>query len=412
MKNVIIGNSAAGVSAAETIRNIDKDASITIISDEKHGFYSRCLLTYYLSGEISKKMLFIRPDDFFDKLNINFMPSMRAVKIANGVVILEDGSDVQYDKLLVATGASANRIDIPGSDADGLFCMRDLNDLTAIDSRLGGVKAAVVIGGGLVGIKTACSLAKRGIKITVLIASGTVLSQMIDANSGNMVKAVLEKNNLKIKTGVTPKEIIKKSGKLAGISLDNGETIDCQIAIMGKGVEPNTGLVKGLKIQVNSGIVVDNRMETAIKGIYAAGDVAETMDIALQSSRVNAIWPCAVEQGRIAGANMAGKIRQYPGSLRMNSISSFGLDVIALGIVDPKDDKYEIFTPKDNIEQNIYQKLILKDDILCGAILVNDIKQAGFYNSLIKKRMKITKFKKDLINSANMYGSRYNLIKP
>ena len=398
MKNVIIGNSAAGVSAAETIRKIDKDASITIISDEKHGFYSRCLLTYYLSGEINKKMLFIRPDDFFDKLNINFMPCRRAVKIVNGVVILEDGGDIQYDKLLIATGASANRIDIPGSDADGLFCMRDLNDLTAIDSRLSGVKAAVVIGGGLVGIKTACALAKRGIRVTVLIASNTVLSQMIDSNSGNIVRAVLEENNLKIKTGVTPKEIIKKSGKLAGISLNNGETIDCQIAIMGKGVEPNTGLAKGLKIQVNSGIVVDNRMETAIKGIYAAGDVAETMDIALQSSSVNAIWPCAVEQGRIAGANMAGKIRQYPGSLRMNSISSFGLDVIALGIVDPKDDEYEIFTPKHNIEQNIYQKLILKDDILCGAILVNDIKQAGFYNSLIKKKMKITKFKKDLIN--------------
>lgn len=398
MKNVIIGNSAAGVSAAETIRNIDKDASITIISDEKHGFYSRCLLTYYLSGKIDKEMLFIRPGDFFDKLNISFMPQKRAVKIANGAVMLEDGSDVEYDKLLIATGASANRIDIPGSDADGLFCMRNFDDLAAIDSRISDAKAAAVIGGGLVGIKTACALAERGIKVTVLIASNHVLSQMIDQNAGDIVRSVLEKNNLEIKTGALPKKIVKKSGKLAGIKLNNGETIDCQIAIMGKGVLPNTELVKDLKIRVNAGIVVDNIMQTAIEGVYAAGDVAETMDIALQSSRINAIWPCAVEQGRIAGANMAGRMKEYPGSLRMNSISSFGLDVITLGIVDPEDSGYEIFTPKHDTVQNLYQKLILKDDILCGAILVNDIKQAGFYNSLIKKRMKITKYKDDLIN--------------
>lgn len=397
MRNVIIGNSAAGVSAAEAIRSIDKDASITIISDEKYGFYSRCLLTYYLSGQIDKEKLFIRPGDFFEKLNIIFKPQKRAQKITNESVILEDGSSVEYDNLLIATGASANTIDIPGADVDDMFCMRSYDDLIAINLRLGDAKSVAVVGGGLVGIKTACALAEKGIKVTVLIASNHVLSQMIDQNAGNIVRSILEDNNLKIITGVTPQEIIKKSQKVAGISLSNGEIIDCQLIIVGKGVEPNTDLVKDLKIGVKTGIVVDNKMQTGIKGIYAAGDVAETMDIALQSSRVNAIWPCAVEQGRIAGTNMAGQIRQYHGSLRMNSISSFGLDVITLGIVDPEDDGFEIFIPKYNIKQNIYHKLILKDDILYGAILVNDIKQAGFYNSLIKKRMKITKYKSDLL---------------
>ena len=248
MKNVIIGNSAAGVSAAETIRKIDKDSSITIISDEKHGFYSRCLLTYYLSGEIDQKKLFIRPDNFFDKLKINFIPSRRAVKITNSAVMLEDGSNIKYGNLLIATGASAKTIDVPGSHADGLFCMRDLNDLTAIASRLKTTKAAAVIGGGLVGIKTACALAKRGIKVTVLISSDRVCSQMIDQNAGHIVMSVLKKNNLEIKTGVLPEKIIIKSGKLTGIRLNNNEIIECQLAITGKGVEPNTELAKDLKI--------------------------------------------------------------------------------------------------------------------------------------------------------------------
>ena len=409
MNYVIIGGSAAGVTAAETIRKNNKKSSITLISDEAFGLYSRCLLTYFIAGSIDESKLCFKDKDFYKDNNMKTYLGKKAVSIdaKKKSVSLENGTKVSYDKLLLATGATPKSVDIPGVEKIGVFTIRKINDAHAIMELLGKVKKIAVLGGGLIGLRDAYALRQREKEVVVVVKSPQVLSQMVDTDAARIIASLLEKNGIEIMTDVTAKEILGKE-HVKGILLDNGRKLECQLVIIGKGVKPNTELAGKCGIKVENGIVVDKFLQTSDKNIFAAGDVAETYDIARDTKRINALWPCAVEQGEIAGLNMLGKGVIYDGSLSMNSIDFFGLGCISMGITKPKEKEYEIIS---RTGESLYKKFVLKENRIIGMVLVGDIRPAGIISALIKNKIDVSGIKHILLNDNFDYAKIMPLVK-
>lgn len=397
MQYVIIGGSAAGINAIEAIRSIDTKKKITLISDEEHSLYSRCLITYYLAGAISEEKLRYRPEDFFKRHKVEAILGATVEKVIaeNKKIKLSNQKIISFDKLLIATGASPKMLDIPGRDKQGIFGIRTIKDILGIKGLLDRVKSVAVLGGGLIGLRTAYALNACGKEVKVVIKSNRVLSQMLDEGAAALVQKRIEEEGIQVMTALAAKEIL--GGKnVEGIALDNGDRLDCQLVIVGKGVSPNIDLVDPKGIKLDGGILVNDYLETSAPDIYAAGDCAQSKDLLTSESTINALWPCAAEQGKIAGLNMAGKKEKYKGSMAMNSVEFFGLPTISLGIARPRGEGYEILV-KEVKNKNQYRKVVLKDNRIVGVILVNNIDKAGIFGSLMQRGVDISSIRSWLL---------------
>jgi len=411
MQYVIIGSSAAGISAVEAIRFKDKDSKIIVISDEKKPLYSRCLISYLLAGTIDEKKIWYRKDSFFKNNKVNALLGIKAVEInaKKKEILLDNKEKVKFDRLLIATGASPKLENIPGIDKSGVFPFRTIEHAIAIQAMLDKVKSVAVLGGGLIGLRAAYALKTRGKDVSVFVKSGSVLSQIVDKDAAGLMRRRIEEKGIKIFTGVAAKEITGDRS-VKGVALDNGSKHGCELVIIGKGVSPNIEIARDSGIETNRGIMANSSLKTSVENIFAAGDVSEVNDIALGESSINAIWPAACEQGRIAGLNMAGETQIYEGSLAMNSIEFFGLPVISVGITRPKSDAYEEIVKKDTA-RNIYKKVVLKDGIIAGVIFVNSIENIGVIGALIKNKTDITGIKDIILEDYFDYGKIIPLIK-
>ena len=298
----------------------------------------------------------------------------------------EDGKEHPFDKLLIATGSSPKTLDIPGKDKKGVIVMRYIEHAQEIVNRLEEIKTVCVLGGGLIGLRTGYALSLRGVKVKIVVKSSQVLSQMLDKESAEMIQGVMREHGIDIRTGRDAIEIVGKES-VEGVILDNGERINCQLVVIGKGVQPNVDFISSTPIKVNEGIVADETMRTNLPDVYVAGDVAETYDLSTGKTGVNAIWPCAFEQGRVAGLNMAGKKAKYGGSFRMNSLDFYGLPVISMGVTRPDGNGFQQVQKKT---KNTYRKLVLKDGHIIGAILVGHVQKAGIFTTLLKKRINVS----------------------
>jgi NAD(P)H-nitrite reductase large subunit len=390
MRYIIIGGSAAGVSAIEAIRALDRTSEIDLFTDEELPLYSRVLLTYYIAGVIPKEELHFRPLEFFEQFNVtpHLAKRVETVSTDSKSIQTEDGENHRFDKLLIATGSAPKVLDIPGVDNEGVYGLRNMGHAQKIIERSEKTDTVSILGGGLIGLRDGYALAARGMKVKMIVKSNRVLSQMLDEESSAMVQERLEEHGIEVRTGRDAIEILGK-GDVEGIVLDNGEKIACQMVIVGKGVNPNVGLVSGSNIKIQEGIVADEHMMTSVPDIYVAGDVAETYDITLGKTAMNAIWPCAFEQGRIAGLNMAGQEARYVGSFRMNSLDIYGLPAVSMGITRPAGDGLEEVTRKTH---NTYRKLVLEDGRIVGAILVGQIQKAGLLSTLLRKKVKVSDY--------------------
>ncbi len=390
MTHLIIGNGIAGTSAAEAIRELDIHTPIVMVSDEKTIPYSRPMISQVLDGSQTAERLPIRDPDFYEKLNITPQLGQRVSRldVAKRQVILEDGSTQAFDRLLVASGADARPLRAKGTGLDNIFYMRTREDVTRQLAALPDARKALVLGGGLVGFKAAYGLLRRGIAVTMLITSGYPLSQQVDPVAGEMILAQLRSRGLKVRVGVSV-SAFEGDGKVSAAVIDNGERLDCDMVIIGKGVMPSLGFVPGNRIQIDLGIVVDDHLQSSERGIFAAGDAAECTDIARRSPWVNAIWPEAAAQGRIAGLNMAGRPVRYSGSLGRNVMRVYDLDVMTLGLANPDHkNEYRVFRT-GGAEQGYYRSLVFREQTLVGAILINRIEQGGVLRALIENKVRI-----------------------
>jgi len=417
---VIIGNSAAGINAAEAIRKQDKKTKIIIISDEKHFGYCRCLISYMLAGDLKEEDLIIRSEQFYADLDIQLLRGKKAEKVnpKKNCVILEDKTKIDYDSLIIAAGAHPKMPEnLKGVNKHGVFGFRTIENVKDILELIPISRTACVLGGGLIGLKAAYGLNKRGLEVKVIVRSNRVLSQMLDEQGAEFFKTRFTENGMDVVLGTEAVEIVG-NGDVKAIKLASGKVVGCGIVIIGKGVSPNIKIVKETDIKVDKGIVTDDYMRTNIPNIFAAGDIAQTYDMVWQSLDINALWPVAVEQGKLAGYNAVlslegkqDKMTKYAGSIGMNAIEFFDLPVISMGIIrKPKDATgYEELTVVDKAS-NVYKKVMLKDNQVVGFSGIGKINNSGVYLKLIKEKVDITRCKDDLLSEQFGYALIRDLI--
>ncbi|MBL0712082.1 MAG: NAD(P)/FAD-dependent oxidoreductase [Desulfosarcina sp.] len=405
MRYVIIGNGIAGVCAAEAIRSLDPRGELTMIGDETFPPYSRPMISYVLDGSQPHGKLPIRSDRFYDELNITPRLGQRAgaIDVDNQQVQLEDGTRVDYDRLLIASGADPRPLKAEGLDLKNLFYMRTQDHVKQQVAALDGARRAVVLGGGLVGFKAAYGLLKRGLSVTMLITSGYPLSMQVDETAGHMILDELVRHGLKVEVGISV-YAFEGNGSVQAAVTDAGTRLPCDMVIIGKGVLPARTFVPGNRIDLDLGVVVDEHLQTSASGIFAAGDAAESLDIARNCRWVNALWPEAANQGRVAGLNMAGRPVAYPGSLSRNVMRVFDLDVLTVGHANPPPDAGCRVVRTGGPDRKYYRRLVLKDETLVGAVMINRIEQGGVLRSLIENRIPIRRPPEVLASAGFNFG--------
>jgi nitrite reductase (NADH) large subunit len=401
---LIIGNSAGGIGAAEAIREVDKTNSITIVSDEPYPAYSRPLISKYLTGERGIEGMLFRPADFYSRNVIDLLLDRKvdSLKLDRRIAQLEDGGQIVWKKLLVATGGVPIVPNMKGADKKGVFTFLTIKDAIAIDEFVENGSQALVIGGGLIGISVTEALTKRGITVTVVEMKDRVLNTILDEPASAIVEETLKQAGVRVVTNRTVAEVTGEEF-VDGAILDNGEKITCDLVIIAIGVLPRTELVSSTEIKLSRGIVVDRYMATSYPDVYACGDAAEAYDFVYGANRLTPVWPNAYIGGRVAGFNMAGTRIEYRGGTAMNSLKYLGLDIATAGVVVSPDDRHwEIVSRRSN---GAYQKIVIDDGFVMGMVFVKDIEKSGMIFSLMRDRVNVSNFKQALL--ADDFGLAY-----
>lgn len=406
MRYVIVGNSAAAVGAIEGIREGDRNNPIIVVSDEPYHVYSRPLISYLLGKIVDEGHMYYRSPDFYERNGVEPKLGVKVMEIRpqEQVVVLEGGEKLTYDRLLLATGGKPFVPDVPGVGLEGIFTFTRWQDARRLEQYIEqhAVKSTVVVGAGLIGLKTTEALMALSINVTMVELADRILSVSFDQTASRLAEAILLKEGVNIKTNTSVKEIVGRDGRVAHAVLQNGETVSCDMLVFAIGVRPNTEMIpKEAGIEINRGIVVDRYMRTTAPYVFAAGDCVETQDLLLGAPRPIAIWPNAYQQGYVAGTNMAGGEKTYPGGFPMNSVEICGVPTISVGLTDPRDNP-DLYETLDYIDRNalVYKKLVLRDNRLVGAIFVGNIERAGIYTGLIRDRLDVSAFKNHLLSGS------------
>lgn len=403
-KYLIVGNSAGGIGAAEAIRETDEAGSLIIVSDEPYPAYSRPLISKFLAGERTLDGMLFRPTEFYDQNSIDprFDRKVKGVEPHSCTVELDDGEVIAWERLLLATGSRPVLPRIRGIDKKGVFTFTTIDDAKELDEFLDNASKAVVVGGGLIGISVAEALVKRNVEVTIVEMMDRVLSTILDAHASSMVAEALRQAGARIMVRQAVAEILGSSS-VEGVIFDNGERLSCDLAVIAAGVAPRLELAQGAGIRTNRGVIVDRNMTTSHPRVYSCGDAAEVYDFAREASRIIPIWPNAYIGGRIAGYNMVGTAAEYAGSTTMSSLNYFKMDIAAAGVTTaPANSRYEVMSRQTD---GSYRKVVLKDDLVVGMVLVGAIEKSGIFLSLIRDRVNVSDFKEALL--AEDFGLAY-----
>ena len=376
MKYVIIGNSAAGIACVEGIRSADAEGEITIVSDEPFAAYGRPLISYYLLGATDRQRMLYRPADFYEKNKVRTLLGARAEKIdpAAQKIVLRGGEEIPYDRLLVATGSRPFEPPMEGIEGvKNKFSFMTLQDALSLEKVLSKRKNVLIIGAGLIGLKCLEGILERVKSVSVVDMAGRILPSILDDAGAAVVRRELEGKGAKF---YLSDSVAKFDGGTA--HLKSGKEISFDILVVAVGVRPNTELVKDAGGEVSRGVVTDEKQQTSLKNVYAAGDCAESFDITSGARKVLALLPNAYRQGYTAGVNMAGGEAAFADAMPLNAIGFFGSHVLTAGSYEG-----ESFV---QAEGDVYRKFFCKDGVLKGFILVNSPERAGIYTSLIRNK--------------------------
>jgi len=374
--NVIIGGGPAATNAIETLRQLEETPSeITLISDEVA--HSRMAIPYWLSGQIPREQTHTGDDAYFERLNVQTKFGVRvdAIDAAAKTVTTNDGQSVSYDQLLLATGSTPMKLPVEGGDLPGVTPKWNLRDVERGLEILEGKKnpKVVLVGAGFIGFIILSSLYKRGCDLTVVERESNVLPRMLSSHSAQFVERWLEQKKVKVHTETSVTGITEASDGSKRVATTSGE-IEADLVVVAVGVNPNTqlGIAAGLK--TDHGILVNANMQTSDLAIFAAGDCAQGPSLLGGDAEVHAIHPTAVDHGRVAGANMAGKSVSYPGSLSMNVLDVCGLQCVSYGHWnDTSAESFEISSEATNV----YRNLLWSGDKISGAMFVGQANNVG-----------------------------------
>lgn len=376
MEYTIIGGGIAAYAALKAIRDLDQHSRVTVVSEEQHCFYYRPMTPLVVKGDRERdEILYAGELPDFHTIHdraTGLDPVARTITLAHG-------APLAYERLLIATGSSPVIPPIKGLTKDNVYLLRTLAEAEKLREGAKAAKRAVIIGGGLVGIKKAVALHRSGLAVTVIEQQEEILLPRLDREGAAMVAEKLRREGITILTGAGVVEI-DELGRM--VTLDSGAILDTDLVCVAVGVRPNLGWLTGSGLAIEQGLVVDQRLRTSSEQIYAAGDVVQTRDLVTGKSIVSALWTNAVAMGRTAGLNMAGGKMDYPGSLEvMNATEIEQLAMISVGDINPVGDGYEIATRR---RPDSYRKLVFRNEALVGAVFLGDIENAGVYTALIK----------------------------
>jgi nitrite reductase (NADH) large subunit len=389
---VIVGNGVAGVTAASILKEKNPEMRVSIYTDENSNYYPRPRLYEVLSGEAEPQDVTMFPAEWYTKKGITVHLGKKASNIdtKQKTLLLDDQSQVSYDKLLLANGGHSFVPPIKGAEKKGTFTLRTIQDAITIKEFATKTNKAVVIGGGLLGLEFASSLRKLGQQVTVVELFPRLLPRQLDADGATILKKRIESFDINIVLGAKTVEIL--GNPISGIVLDSGETVQGELVLISAGIRSNINLASEAGIKVNRGIVVDEHLRTSAEDVYAVGDVAEF------GGTVYGIIPAALEQAQIAAANMLGnKQNVYKGTVPSNTLQVVGIDLTSIGVINPEDPKYEE-VKKSDPKKGIYKKLVLDNGKIVGAILLGDKKGVTSIKKLIAQKTDITKYKDSILN--------------
>ena len=384
---LIIGNSAAALGAVRGIRSADCDGQITVVGKTTDHNYSLPLVPYWLKGKVSDEQMSPVASDYFERNRAEFVLGAEIVRIdtEERTAVTADGSSLLFDKALIATGGRPIVPETPDvTGVEGVFTFTAWEAARCVKQFIAQheVRRAIVVGGGFIGVQVAEALTALGVQTTVVELADRILSTAFDNEASEMIRAALERNGIAVRCGTAVEAVHCESGRISAATLRNGQSEPCDLLLFAIGVIPDTSLADGSDIAVNRGICVDERFQTSVPGIYAAGDVAEGRDRLTERPRVIPLLGNARRQGFAAGCNMAGRERNSTGGVAMNSVRLCGLPCIAVGLASPEDEGHEIIVAKDSVSST-YRKLVLKDNRIVGAAMIGDTSRAGVITRLI-----------------------------
>jgi len=406
MTYVIVGAGPAGVTAAETLRKADPKADVLLIGGEADPPYGRMAIPYFLTGKVGEDGTYLRKgDDPYAAKGIRYMQgTVERVDPAGKRVVLAGGEAIAYDKLLLAAGSHPVKPPIPGLDLPGVHHCWTLEDARAIAAKTGEGRDVVLMGAGFIGCIIMEALALSGANLTVIEAGDRMVPRMMNATAGNLIKSWCLAKGVNVLTSSRAVSLSQDGGRLS-VAVDSGETIGADLVVVATGVAANVAFLGGSGIETDIGIKVDNRLRTSAENVYAAGDVAQGPDFSTGGADVHAIQPTAVEHGRIAALNMAGRDIAYKGSLNMNVLDTLGLISFSFGLWEGA----EGGDAAERLDAERYRYTLLNFDgsRLVGAQCLGRTDHIGVLRGLIQTRVDLGAWKDKLMADPNRIVEAY-----
>jgi NAD(P)H-nitrite reductase large subunit len=418
---VIIGNGAAGITAAEELRRRDARASITVCTDEHFPMYSRPGIAYILIDEVTVEQSIARKPEWYQQQRIELVYS-RAERIDfdRRLVQLANGRDLSYDALLIAVGARAVPGSFPGSDLDGVVYLDTLDNTIDVMRRAKAARSAVVVGGGITAMELTEGLAHFGVETHYLSRRTNLWSALLNDTESKLVETQILHHGVHIHYNREIAEIIGEGGHVVGVKTNKGEFMPCQIVGVAIGVKPNLALAKGTPLKVDRGLLTNEYLQTNMPGVYAAGDCAQIYDVWSGEYRVDSLWPTAIASGTVAAINMTGTQQPYHKGVPFNAALLFGVHLTAIGQVaaagrgdeaDAEELSYisrgssEVWTSSPGSgytsawaeDGTSSQRLVVRENTIVGALLLGNQRLADPLRDLIDKRVDIAPIRSRLL---------------
>ena len=407
MKHVILGAGPAGVIAAETIRKHAPHDEIVLVGDEPEAPYSRMAIPYLLVGKINESGTQLRhAPNHYARLNVNLLRGRaQRVDAVGRRVVMEDGSSLAFDRLLIATGSSPATPPIPGIAGAGVHSCWTLADARAILSLAKPGARVVQMGAGFIGCIILEALAARGVKLSVVEMGDRMVPRMMGAAAGGMIKSWCEGKGVAVYTGARVDAIERDASPVMKVKLSTGTVIEADLVISATGVKPNIGFLEDSGIKCLVGVLTDEHLQTSVPGIYAAGDCAEAFDKVSGKTIVSAIQPNAAEQARVAALNMVGKVTELPGVTQINVLDTLGLISASFGQWDgvPGGDHVEL----TDQAANRHLSLQFSGDQLVGCNAVGWTEAVGVMRGLVEGGVHLGEWKDHLLQDPTQLQKAY-----
>ena len=404
MKYLIIGASAAGLACAEQIRKEDKSGEITVLTKEEYLPYSRPSISYYLKGVVKEKDMLLRKSSYYKTAKINIVCNAEVKSIdAEAKTVKAGRKTYSYDKLCLCTGSKPFVPPMKNvSGKENALTFLDLKSTKAVKEKANSSTRAVVIGAGLIGMKAAEGLSKICKSVDVVELSPRILPSILDSKSSKGVKKYIEDNgHIKFHLGDTVVEAKSRGSRITSVLLRSGKELKCDLLILAVGVRPETSLAETAGLEVDRGIITNSKtMQTSKSDIYAAGDCTVSVDMLDGSKKIIALWVNAVQQGRVAGSQMAKGNETLSGAYAVNAIDFYGLRICTCGLINAEGEQYTDIIRQDGDK---YKRLIFEGNKLVGFVLINSSENAGIYTNLIENQVDISTLCGDITETPSLF---------